>query len=82
MLLVMTGGTIHMHRETWCWYRPGQVSSNLPPLQASEPPLFFASSDSANGWLGSIDGAIGSALANARQVQNYLNTRSTNGCSH
>ena len=67
---------------TWCWYPPGQISSNLLALQSSEPPLFFASSDSANGWLGSIDGAIGSALTNSRHVLNYLNSRSNSGCSH
>jgi monoamine oxidase len=67
---------------TWCWFRPGQMSSNLLALQSSEPPLFFASGDSANGWLGSIDGAIGSGLKNARHVHNYLNSRSSGVCSH
>jgi monoamine oxidase len=57
---------------TWSWYRPGQISSNLLPLQAHEPPLFFASSDSANGWRGYIDGALESGLSTVRQVEHYL----------
>ena len=67
---------------TWCWYRPGQFASSLRDLQLSEPPLFFASSDSASGWFGSIDGAIGSALATARHIQDYIKPLSKNISSH
>jgi monoamine oxidase len=57
---------------TWGWYRPGQMTSNLLTLQAHEPPLFFASSDSANGWRGVIDGALESGLTTVRHVEHYL----------
>ncbi|CAF1428939.1 unnamed protein product [Rotaria magnacalcarata] len=58
---------------TWGWYRPGQVTSNLLTLQENEPPLFFASSDTANGWRGFIDGALESGLTVVRHVEHYLN---------
>ena len=57
---------------TWGWYRPGQMVSNLSTLQEHEPPIFFASSDTANGWRGFIDGAIESGLTNSRHVEQYL----------
>jgi monoamine oxidase len=57
---------------TWSWYKPGQVSSSLAALQKSEPPVFFASGDTANGWRGFIDGALESGLTSARNVQQYL----------
>jgi monoamine oxidase len=57
---------------TWGWYRPGQMTSNLLTLQKNEPPIFFASSDSANGWRGFIDGAIESGLTTVRHVERYL----------
>jgi len=57
---------------TWGWYRPGQMTSNLLALQAHEPPIFFASSDTANGWRGFIDGALESGLTTVRHVENYL----------
>jgi monoamine oxidase len=61
---------------TWGWYRPGQMTSNLLALQAHEPPIFFASSDTANGWRGFIDGAIESGLTTVRHVRHYLNEQS------
>ncbi|CAF3941378.1 unnamed protein product, partial [Rotaria sp. Silwood1] len=61
---------------TWGWYRPGQVTSNLLTLQEHEPPLFFASSDIANGWRGFIDGALESGLTVVRHVERYLNEKS------
>jgi len=61
---------------TWGWYRPGQMTSSLLVLQEHEPPIFFASSDSANGWRGFIDGAIESGLTNSRHVEQYLRTQS------
>ena len=57
---------------TWSWYRAGQMTSNLQALQAHDPPIFFASSDTASGWRGFIDGAIESALTTVRHVQRYL----------
>ncbi|CAF0975280.1 unnamed protein product [Rotaria sp. Silwood1] len=60
---------------TWGWYRPGQVTSNLLTLQEHEPPLFFASSDTANGWRGFIDGALESGLTVVRHVERYLNEK-------
>ena len=63
--------------STWSWYKPGQMSSSLAALQQSEPPVFFASGDIANGWRGFIDGAIESGLINARHVQEYLSQSST-----
>ena len=57
---------------TWSWYRPGQMSSSLEALQKAEPPIFFASSDIANGWRGFIDGALESGLSSVRHVQQYL----------
>ncbi|CAF1239700.1 unnamed protein product [Rotaria sordida] len=62
---------------TWGWYRPGQITSNLLTLQEHEPPLFFASSDTANGWRGFIDGALESGLTVVRHVEQYLNKEST-----
>ena len=62
--------------STWSWYKPGQMSSSLAPLQKPEPPLFFASGDIADGWRGFIDGAIESALTSVRHVQEYLNKSS------
>ncbi|CAF3875992.1 unnamed protein product, partial [Rotaria sp. Silwood1] len=41
-----------------------------------EPPLFFASSDIANGWRGFIDGALESGLTVVRHVERYLNEKS------
>lgn len=57
---------------TWGWYRPGQITSNLLKLQEHEPPLFFASSDTADGWRGFIDGALESGLNVVRDVESYL----------
>jgi monoamine oxidase len=62
---------------TWSWYKPGQMSSSLAALQKSEPPIFFASGDIADGWRGFIDGALESGLTSVRHVQQYLNKRST-----
>lgn len=57
---------------TWGWYRTGQMTSNLLALQTHEPPIFFASGDTANGWRGFMDGAIESSLSTVRHVQRYL----------
>jgi monoamine oxidase len=57
---------------TWGWYRPGQMTSNLMALQTHEPPVFFASSDYANGWRHFIDGALESGLTTVRHVERYL----------
>ncbi|UJR14339.1 hypothetical protein I4U23_001335 [Adineta vaga] len=60
---------------TWGWYRPGQTISNLLTLQEHEPPLFFASSDIANGWRLFMDGALESGLSAVRHVEEYLKNK-------
>ena len=59
-------------RGTWCALRPGQYSRHLAALQQPAGRVFFASADWANGWRGSIDGAIEQGLAAARQVRALL----------
>ncbi|CAF0740361.1 unnamed protein product [Adineta ricciae] len=57
---------------TWGWFRPGQITSNLSILQEYEPPLFFASSDTANGWRSFMDGALESGLSVVQHIERYL----------
>lgn len=59
-------------KGTWCWYRPGQLSNAFTELRRREGNVFFASSDSANGWRGFIDGAIQSGGETAHQVVGFL----------
>jgi monoamine oxidase len=59
-------------RGTWCALRPGQYSRHLAALQQPAGRVFFASADWANGWRGSIDGAIEQGLAAARGVRALL----------
>ncbi|WP_175688895.1 flavin monoamine oxidase family protein [Burkholderia anthina] len=57
---------------TWCFYRPGQMEDALMPLRTREGAIFFASADSALGWRGFIDGAIGSGTRIAQEVHTFL----------
>lgn len=58
---------------TWCFYHPGQLTQVLEPLRRREGSVFFASADSAYGWIGSIDGAIESGTRVAHEVGASLN---------
>lgn len=60
---------------TWAFYQPGQLTSSLPALRATEGNVFFASADSAMLWRGFIDGAIESGIHTATQVFNKLNSK-------
>lgn len=57
---------------TWCVYRPTQMTQRWAELQRAEGRCFFASSDSANGWRGFIDGAIESGIRVARDIHRTL----------
>jgi monoamine oxidase len=59
-------------RGTWCALRPGQYSRHLAALQQPAGRVIFASADWANGWRGSIDGAIEQGLSSARRVRALL----------
>ena len=56
-------------RGTWPVFRPTQTVRCLSGLQAPEENVFFAGSETANGWNGFIDGAIESGLRAAREVR-------------
>jgi pseudooxynicotine oxidase len=53
---------------TWPVFRPNQTVRFLRGLQAPEGRVYFAGSETANGWNGFIDGAIESGLRAAREV--------------
>jgi monoamine oxidase len=55
-------------RGTWPVLRPNQTTRYLPEIQRPEGRVFFAGSETANGWNGFIDGAIESGLRVARDV--------------
>lgn len=57
---------------TWCFYRPGQMSRGQEALRATENNIHFASSDSATGWRGFVDGAMQSGIETAQQVHQQL----------
>ena len=57
---------------TWCTYRPGQMTRFFPANRAQEGRLFFASSDTATGWRGFIDGAIERGLRVAVEADRFL----------
>ena len=59
-------------RGTWSVFRPNQTIRCLSGLQAPEGNVFFAGSDTANGWNGFIDGAIESGLRAAREAKTML----------
>jgi hypothetical protein len=51
---------------------PNQLTGSLRGLQAAEGRVFFAGSETANGWNGFIDGAIESGFRAAREAQQTL----------
>jgi monoamine oxidase len=59
-------------RGTWSAFRPGQLAGSLEALQASQGRVVFAGGDLANGWNGTMDGAIESGLSAARTVSQLL----------
>jgi monoamine oxidase len=59
-------------RGTWCFYRPGQMSHAQEALRTREDNIYFASSDSATGWRGFVDGAMQSGIETAFQVHQQL----------
>jgi monoamine oxidase len=58
--------------NTWMTHRPGQLTRDLRELQMPHGVLHFATTDNANLWGGFIDGAIESALREARRVSDAL----------
>jgi monoamine oxidase len=61
-------------RGTWPVLRPNQTTRYVPAMQRPEGRVFFAGSETANGWNGFIDGAIESGLRVAREVTAKLGT--------
>lgn len=59
-------------RGTWCWYRPGQLTSGLAGLRCPNGGVFMAGADQAEGWRGFVDGALESGITAARDVRAYL----------
>lgn len=59
-------------RGTWPMLRPGQSTRILANLQEPEGRVFFAGSETANGWNGFIDGAIESGFRVSRAVDAAL----------
>jgi pseudooxynicotine oxidase len=59
-------------KGTWCSLRPGQARSTVPAMQAAQGSLHFASSDTASGWRGFIDGAVERGLIVAQQIRSAL----------
>jgi pseudooxynicotine oxidase len=57
---------------TWATFRPGQYSKYLKDLQASEGRIIFGNADWADGYRGSIDGAIERGIFAAREVDKIL----------
>ena len=56
----------------WGISRPGQMSKFIGALQQAQGRIQFANADWANGWRGSIDGAIEQGLVAAREVHLQL----------
>ena len=54
--------------NTWMTHRPGQLTRDLAELQEPAGRVHFATTDNANLWGGFIDGAIESALREARRI--------------
>ena len=54
--------------NTWMTHRPGQLTRDLAELQEPVGRVHFATTDNANLWGGFIDGAIESALREARRI--------------
>jgi monoamine oxidase len=70
--VVTTAGTNWLDDEfsrgTWPVLRPRQVTRYLREMQTPEGSVYFAGSETANGWNGFIDGAIESGIRAARQL--------------
>ncbi|HUH52636.1 MAG TPA: NAD(P)/FAD-dependent oxidoreductase [Microbacteriaceae bacterium] len=61
-----------LSKSTWMTHRPGQLSRDLQELQKPHGSIHFATTDNANLWGGFIDGAIESALREARRINSDL----------
>jgi monoamine oxidase len=59
-------------RETWAVYGPGSWTRWAGELDRTEGRVAFAGGDIAPGWSGYIDGAIGSGLRAAREIEAIL----------
>lgn len=57
---------------TWATHRPGQLTRDLEALQLPHGAVHFATTDNADLWGGFIDGAIESALREARRISEAL----------
>jgi monoamine oxidase len=57
---------------TWGGWRPGWATTGLPELLASETPLLFAGSETAQRWPGFMDGAVESGIRSSRQLLESL----------
>jgi monoamine oxidase len=57
---------------TWGGWRPGWATTGLPELLASEAPLIFAGSETAQRWPGFMDGAVESGIRSSRQLLESL----------
>ncbi len=57
---------------TWGGWRPGWATTGLPELLASEAPLLFAGSETAQRWPGFIEGAVESGIRSSRQLLESL----------
>jgi monoamine oxidase len=57
---------------TWGGWRPGWASTCLPELLASEAPLIFAGSETAQRWPGFMEGAVESGIRSSRQLLESL----------
>ncbi len=57
---------------TWGGWRPGWANAGLPELLASEAPLLFAGSETAQRWPGFMEGAVESGIRSSRQLLESL----------
>ena len=57
---------------TWGGWRPGWATTGLPELLASESPLLFAGSETAQRWPGFMEGALESGIRSSRQLLESL----------
>lgn len=76
--LEVTAATTHnwmedpLSRTTWMTHRPGQLMRDHAALQEPNGVVHFATTDNADLWGGFVDGAIESALREARRVGERL----------
>ena len=59
---------------TWGGWRPGWATTALPELLASEAPLVFAGSETAQRWPGFMEGAVESGVRSSRRLLESLET--------